>query len=136
MSYCDIKNPPVFDLQVEKWDKTTRDNGEEMAVPIGKLFNNTLYNKAGIERLKGKELRSITVALSAWNNLSYTITDPVITPGSDIDVYFTFDTLPAAQKANIRGRQEQGKLVLVAKKLPAADLIIEKIKIVNPREEE
>ena len=131
MGYCEIKNPPQFTTQVDKWDKTTRDNGEEMAVPIEELLNNTIYNKTEIEMLKGTELRNITISASDWNNLAYTITDASITADSDIQLFYEFDSIPAAQKANIRGRCNAGELMLVAGKLPTSSITIEKIQIVN-----
>lgn len=131
MGYCEIKNPPQFTTQVDKWDKTTRDNGEEMAVPIEELLNNTIYNKTEIEMLKGTELRNITISASDWNNLAYTITDASITADSDIQLFYEFDSIPVAQKANIRGRCNAGELMLVAGKLPTSSITIEKIHIVN-----
>lgn len=131
MKYCDIKNPPVFDLQIEKWDKTTRDNGEELAVPIEKLFNNSLFNKGGIDMLKGKILKGITIPANGWNNLTFTIADPVFANSSSVTIGFAFDSILPAQKANIRGKLEPGKLVLVANKIPTVNLLIEELRIIN-----
>ena len=44
---------------------------------------------------------------------------------------YAFNSVPAAQKANIRGRTEAGKLILVAKKVPAGDLAVDEILIQN-----
>lgn len=131
MAYCETQNPPVFEQQIEKWDKTTRDNGEELAIPIEKLFNNTVYNKAEIERLQGKLLKNIIINVSAWKDLTYTISDSVIKASSSVTVIYNFDSILIAQKANIRGKTESGKLVLVAKKLPVSNLVIDEIRIVN-----
>lgn len=131
MRYCDIKNPPVFTTEIDKWDKTTRDNGEELAVPIEDLANNTVYNKAEIEKLKGKTLTGITIPVADWNGLTYTISAPDIKPSSRVTIAYAFDSVPVAQKANIRGRLEAGELILVATKLPTASIVVEEISIVN-----
>ncbi len=52
MEFCDLKNPPEYTMEIERWTKKTKDNGEEMAVPIEQLLNNTYYNKSQNERLK------------------------------------------------------------------------------------
>lgn len=50
MAYCEIKSPLAYTTQIERWTKRTKDNGEEMAVPIEQLLNNTYYNKQTLER--------------------------------------------------------------------------------------
>lgn len=131
MANCAIKNPPEFALEVPRWDKGTRDNGIEMSAPLEEIFNNTVYNKAKIESLEGTHLRDITIPMDDWDNLTYSISDSAITAGSEVTVLYAFNSIPIAQKANIRGRTEAGKLVLVAKKPPSADITIERIRIVN-----
>lgn len=131
MANCVIKNPPEFALEVPKWDKGTRDNGIEMSEPLEEIFNNTMYNKAEIERLEGTLLKGITIPMAGWSNQTYAISNPTITVESEVTVLYDFNSIPVAQKASIRGRTEAGKLVLVAKKTPVADLTIERIRIVN-----
>lgn len=131
MATCEIKNPPEFVLDVPRWDKSTRDNGIEMSKPIEAIFNNTVYNKAEIERLEGTLLKDITIPTGGWNNLSYTISAADIKTSSRVTIAYAFGSIPTAQKANIRGRLEAGKLVLVAAKLPTADIVVEEIHIVS-----
>lgn len=133
MGQCEIKNPPVFTYDIEKWDQDTFADGPAMSAEIEKLLNNTAHNKKESERLAGKELKNIKIPIEDWKDLSYTIDDAAITAESDVVVCYAFDSIPSAQKANIRGRLEPGKLILVAKKLPNMELIIESIKIVNPK---
>ncbi|RGY95371.1 hypothetical protein [Clostridium sp. AM58-1XD] len=135
MNYCEAKNPPVFAMEIEKWDTNTDANGTDMAVEIEQLYNNTLYNKALGEQVRGKILTGITVATEDWIDLSYEITDEAITEKSSVYIGYSFDSIPAAQKANIRGKTENGKLTLVAKKLPAQDIAIEELRILNLRQE-
>lgn len=135
MAFCSAKNPPEFTMEVEKWDRTTLADGTDMAVEIEQIYNNTLYNKAFGEQVRGKILTEITVAAGDWTDLSYVITDEAITDKSSVYIGYSFDSIPAAQKANIRGKTENGKLTLVAKKLPVQDIVIEELRILNLRQE-
>lgn len=85
-------------------------------------------------KLIGKILTNVTIPLSKWNNLTYTIDNAAITQNSTVYIGYNFDSIPAAQKANIRGKTEAGRLVLAAKKLPAEDLKVDEIRILNLRE--
>ena len=44
MGFCEIKDPPEFKTQVEKWDRDTMADGEQMGVVIEEIFNNTVHN--------------------------------------------------------------------------------------------
>lgn len=129
-----IKDPPEFTLEVKQWDRETLADGVEMAKDIEKLLNNDAYNKAQAERAIGKTLQNIRIPSSGWTDLSYVIQDGEITGTSTVYIGYAFDSIPAAQKANIRGRTEAGRLVLVAKKAPAEDLMVDEIRIMNLRE--
>ena len=135
MNYCEAKNPPVFSMEIEKWDTNTDANGTDMAVEIEQLYNNTLYNKALAEQVQGKILTGIIVKTDDWIDLTYEIADETVTEKSTVYVGFDFDSIPVAQKANIRGKAENGKLTLVAKKLPVQDVVIEELRILNLRQE-
>lgn len=128
-----IKDPPEFTLEVNQWNRETLADGVEMAKDIEKLLNNDAYNKAQAERAIGKTLQNIRIPSSGWANLSYVIQDGEITGTSTVYIGYAFNSIPAAQKANIRGRTETGRLVLVAKKAPAEDLIVDEIRIMNLR---
>lgn len=126
-----IKSPPEFTLDVEQWDRGTKADGAEMAHVIEKLLNNDVYIRAKAEQLHGTLVDRITISLSKWEGLTYTIANANITASSEVYVFYDFDSIPVAQKANIRGRAEDGKLVLTARKLPVSDLIIERMRIIN-----
>lgn len=129
-----IKDPPEFTLEVSQWNRETLADGVEMAKDIEKLLNNDAYNKAQTERAIGKILQNIQIPSSGWTDLSYVIQDEAITRASTVYIGYAFDSIPAAQKANIRGRTEEGKLVLVAKKAPTEDLIVDEVRIMNLKE--
>lgn len=46
MAFCNVKNPLEYTMEIRKWDRDTLADGQEMAVEIEQLFNNTFYNKA------------------------------------------------------------------------------------------
>ena len=135
MAYCTGKNPPEFTTEIEKWDENTLADGADMAVEIEQLYNNTLYNKTAVEQVKGKLLTNLTIPADGWNDLTFIIEDDQITESSTVYIGYNFDSIPAAQKANIRGKAEAGRLVLVAKKAPAEALVVDEIRILNLREE-
>lgn len=51
MAFCDKKNPPEYTDQIRKWDRETLADGQEMAVEIEQLFNNTYHNKKHLEEV-------------------------------------------------------------------------------------
>ena len=53
--YCEKKDPLEFSTEIEKWDQETPADGKEMAKPIEKLYNNTEFNKKGVEDVKNPE---------------------------------------------------------------------------------
>ncbi len=131
MANCEVKSPPVFSDEVRKWDRNTDADGDAMGADVEKVFNNTIYNKAMIEKVVGKKLKKITIPMAGWSGLAYTIEDSSIMADSTVYIGYAFDSIPAAQKANIRGRTEAGKLVLVAKKQPEQEIVIDELRIIN-----
>lgn len=83
------------------------------------------------EKAAGSLITGITIPASGWKDLTYTIENAAIQADSIVHIGYAFDSVPAAQKANIRGRTEAGKLILVAKKVPAGDLAVDEILIQN-----
>lgn len=65
MAFCDMKNPPEFSSEVRKWDRETLADGQELAVEIEQLFNNTLYNKSLNEKLSNK--RELLLKADSWS---------------------------------------------------------------------
>lgn len=66
MKFCEVKNPPEYTTDIRKWDRDTLADGQEMAVEIERLYNNTFYNKA----VREQHERPIEVSLpaSGWSN--------------------------------------------------------------------
>lgn len=62
MGFLPINNPPEFTEEVEQWTRETDADGVEMAKEIGKLLNNTIYNKSEAERLEHVTLVTLTAA--------------------------------------------------------------------------
>ena len=62
MGFLPINNPPEFTEEVEQWTRETDADGAEMAKEIGKLLNNTIYNKSEAERLEHVTLVTLTAA--------------------------------------------------------------------------
>ena len=62
MGFLPIKTPPEFTEEVEQWTRETDADGVEMANEIGKLLNNTIYNKSEAERLEHVTLVTLTAA--------------------------------------------------------------------------
>lgn len=65
MAFCEMKNPPEFSSEVRKWDRETLADGQELAVEIEQLFNNTLYNKSQNEKLRNK--RELLLKADNWS---------------------------------------------------------------------
>lgn len=131
MENCTMKSPPVFTSEVLRWDRTTVADGNAMGVVIEDVFNNTVFNKATTEKLAGTILHGIQIPVASWTNRTYIFENAEITSESTVYVGYAFDSIPEAQKANIRGRAENGRLVLVAKKAPTQDLMVDEIRILN-----
>ncbi|RFZ79848.1 hypothetical protein DS742_05145 [Lacrimispora amygdalina] len=66
MVFCNIKNPPEYSTEIRKWDRETLADGQEMAVEIEQLFNNTFYNKMVQEQ--HEQLIEISIPASGWSN--------------------------------------------------------------------
>lgn len=134
MKNCEIKSPPVFAADVPRWDRETDADGDDMGLVVEQVFNNTIYNKQKAEQALGILLPGRMILTEEWNGLTYTIEHESIRKGSTVYIGYTFDSIPAAQKANIRGKTEQGKLILVAAKAPPTDIEIEEIRVLNLNE--
>lgn len=134
MKNCEIKSPPVFAADVPRWDRETDADGDDMGLVVEQVFNNTIYNKQKAEQALGILLPGRMILTGEWNGLTYTIEHESIRKGSTVYIGYTFDSIPAAQKANIRGKTEQGKLILVAAKALLTDIEIEEIRVLNLNE--
>lgn len=68
MAFCDVKNPPQYTTEIRKWDRDTLADGQEMAVEIEQLFNNTFYNKM-VQEQHEKPVE-IFLPASGWSSLA------------------------------------------------------------------
>lgn len=68
MAFCDVKNPPEYTAEIRKWDRDTLADGQEMAVEIEQLFNNTFYNKMVQEQHERPV--EIILPVSGWSSLA------------------------------------------------------------------
>lgn len=134
MKNCEIKSPPAFTVDITKWDRETDADGDAMGLVVEQVFNNTIYNKQKAEQALGILLPGRMIRTGDWDGLTYTIEHESIRKGSTIYVGYAFESILAAQKSNIRGKAEQGKLVLVAAKMPSIDIEIEEIRVLNLNE--
>lgn len=66
MAFCEIKIPLEYTTEIERWTKRTKDNGEEMAVPIEQLLNNTYYNK--MVREQHEQPVVVSLPASGWSD--------------------------------------------------------------------
>ena len=134
MKNCEIKSPPAFTVDITRWDRETDADGDAMVLVVEQVFNNTVYNKQKAEQALGILLPGRMIRTEDWDGLTYTIEHESIKKGSTVYIGYTFDSIPIAQKANIRGKTEQGKLILVATKAPSADIEVEEIRVLNLNE--
>jgi hypothetical protein len=64
MEFIEVRNPPEFTMEVERWTRETDADGAAMAVVTGQLFNNTWFNKQENERRDSTAL--VTLAAGGW----------------------------------------------------------------------
>lgn len=133
----EIKNPPEFTLEVEQWTRETDADGAEMSRDIGKLLNNTVYNKSEIERLEHTVL--VTLTADGWTGADAPYVQTVQVPGAreglePVMVSALADgASPEEQKAYIKayglicsgtGSLGDGTASFKVYKKPAADITI------------
>ena len=66
MAFCNIKNPLEYSTEIRKWDRESLADGQEMAVEIEQLFNNTFYNKMVQEQ--HEQPIEINLPVDGWSN--------------------------------------------------------------------
>ncbi|MDR2024013.1 MAG: hypothetical protein LBQ71_12420 [Hungatella sp.] len=134
MAFCDVKNPPEFTTDIRKWDREMLADGNEMAVEIEQLFNNTFYNKTQNERQREKREAMLTVA--GWSGGGpYTQTvavagisaedEPEL--GKSLDGTETIEEVKAYNKAFgfiYHGETQDGAVTFQAYKKPAIDFTV------------
>ena len=75
-----MNNPPAFSLEVRKWSRTTKANGDEMAKDIEKLLNNDFYLKTELERMDHVAL--VVLPASGWTGSSAPFVQTVSVEGA------------------------------------------------------
>lgn len=126
------KDGDITETQVSVIEEST----ESFPVPMSGDKTKTLWGKLKKWQQDclakfGERLPGETIPAESWNELTYTIEHESIKKGSTVYIGYTFESIPAAQKARIRGKTEQGKLILVAAKAPSTDIEIEEIRVLN-----
>lgn len=77
-------------------------------------------------------IEGFTIATTAWVNKQFTLSNNKIKSEKTIcDVYISNASLSVFEKAKIKGRCEAGKLILTYEKAPAANIIVDCIKVVS-----
>lgn len=66
MAFCNVKNPPEYSMEIRKWDRESLADGQEMAIEIEQLFNNTFYNKMVQEQ--HEQPIEINLPADGWSN--------------------------------------------------------------------
>lgn len=79
MQVANCEDKGTFYNEVPKWDRTTKADGEAMGEVIERLYNNSLYNKAAIERAKHTE--PVTLLAAGWTGEAAPYTQTVSAEG-------------------------------------------------------
>lgn len=66
MAFCNVKNPPEYTAEIRKWDRETLADGQEMAVEIEQLYNNTFFNKV-VQEQHEKPVE-VNLLASGWSD--------------------------------------------------------------------
>nr|DAL84456.1 MAG TPA: hypothetical protein [Caudoviricetes sp.] len=134
MAFCDVKNPPEFTTEIRKWNRETLADGQEMAVEIEQLFNNSFYNKDQLERLQSK--KQVVLTVSRWNGegpFTQTVAVPGISAEDEPELGKTLigieriEEIKAYNKAFgfiYKGETKDGEITLQAYKKPSIDFTI------------
>lgn len=83
MEFIEVRNPPEFTMEVERWTRETDADGAAMAVVIGQLLNNTWFNKQENERQDRVIL--VTLAADGWTGEETPFTQTVTVTGARAD---------------------------------------------------
>lgn len=86
-------------------------------------------------------IRDITLPIDEFISQSdgrfkYTINSSFVTDDSMVDVYFSDTSQDVGAKARVKVLYDAGHIYIVAKKKPTAALVVEKIRIINPTQED
>lgn len=81
MGNFEIQDPPIFQTEITKWSRETDADGDEMGRDMEKVFNNTVYNKAMIER--EKTVTEVLLTAVDWQEENDLYIQTVSVPGAE-----------------------------------------------------
>ena len=84
MGNFEIQDPPVFQVEITKWSRETNADGDEMGRDMEKVFNNTIYNKAMIER--ERNVTEVTLTAAGWREENGLYIQTVSVPGAEKNI--------------------------------------------------
>lgn len=134
MAFCDVKNPPEFTTEIRKWNRETLADGQEMAVEIEQLFNNSFYNKDQNERLRNK--KEVLLTAAGWSGAGPYIQTVAVagitaeddpTLGKALKGTETIEEVRAYNKAFgliYHGETQNGEVTFQAYKKPGLDITV------------
>ena len=84
MGNFEIQDPPIFQTDITKWSRETNADGDEMGRDMEKVFNNTIYNKAMIER--ERNVTEVTLTAAGWREENGLYIQTVSVPGAEKNI--------------------------------------------------
>lgn len=84
MGNFEIQDPPIFQTEITKWSRETDADGDEMGRDMEKVFNNTMYNKAMIER--ERNVTEVLLTAVDWQEENGLYIQTVSVPGAEEDM--------------------------------------------------
>ena len=84
MGNFEIQDPPIFQTEITKWSRETDADGDEMGRDMEKVFNNTIYNKAMIER--ERHVTEVLLTAVDWQEENRLYIQTISVPGTKEDM--------------------------------------------------
>lgn len=84
MGNFEIQDPPIFQTEITKWSRETDADGDEMGRDMEKVFNNTIYNKAMIER--ERHVTEVLLTAVDWQEENGLYIQTISVPGTKEDM--------------------------------------------------
>lgn len=84
MGNFEIQDPPIFQTEITKWSRETDADGDEMGRDMEKVFNNTIYNKAMIER--ERHVTEVLLTAVDWQEENGLYIQTISVPGAEEDM--------------------------------------------------
>lgn len=81
MGNFEIQDPPIFQTEITKWSRETDADGDEMGRDMEKVFNNTVYNKAMMER--ERHVTEVLLTAVDWQEENGLYIQTVSVPGAE-----------------------------------------------------